>query len=89
MSLLKSLRQSITPARNILSSTLRGPKKKADKKGDGIVSEHILNIYKSNDDVPILPSEYYPPWVLDLKTHPSTMEEFLVNSYCGNCVRNH
>jgi len=89
MSLLNSLRQSITPSRNILlSSTIRGPKKKSDKKGDGIISEHILNIYKNNDDVPILPSEFYPKWVVEMKQHPLTMEEYIVNSYCGNYVRN-
>ena len=89
MNLLKSLRQSITPNRNILlSSTIRGPKKKADKKGDGIISEHILNIYKSNDDVPILPSEFYPKWVIEMKEPQWSMEEFIVNSYCGNYVRN-
>ena len=89
MSLLKSLRQNITPARNILtSSTLRGPKKKSDKKGDGIVTEHLLNIYKNTEDVPILPSEYYPKWVIGMKEHPLTMEEYIINSYCGNYVNN-
>ena len=87
MSLLNALRQSITPSRNILiSSALRGPKKKSDKKGDGITSEHILNIYKNNDDVPILPSEFYPKWVVGMKEHPMSMEEYIINSYCGNCV---
>jgi len=87
MNFLKSLRSNITPARNVLNnSTLRGPKKKADKKGDGIVSEHILNIFKNQDDVPILPSEYYPPWVIDLKKRPLKNSDFIINSCTGTYV---
>lgn len=84
MNFLKSMRNNITPIRNVLNnSTLRGPKKKADKKGDGIVSEHILNIFKNRNDVVILPNEYYPPWVLDLKDLPMSNTEFYTNSITG------
>lgn len=84
MNLLKSIRSNITPIRNVLTnSTLRGPKKKADKKGDGIVSEHILNIFKNKDDVPILPSEYYPPWVVELKNQPIRNSDYIINSCIG------
>lgn len=84
MNFLKSLRNNITPVRNVLNnSTLRGPKKKADKKGDGIVSEHILNIFKGQDDVPILPSEFYPPWVTELHLRQMKNSEFIINSCTG------
>jgi len=87
MNFLKSLRSNITPIRNVLNnSTLRGPKKKSDKKGDGIVSEHILNIFKNQDDITILPSEYYPPWVIELDKKPTTTSEFFINSCTGNYV---
>ena len=47
----------------------RAPKKK-DKKGGGSAStadvhDHVVNIFKDRDDPIILPSEYYPPWLLD------------------------
>jgi len=88
MNFLKSLRSNITPIRNVLNnSTLRGPKKKADKKGDGIVSEHILNIFKNQDDVAILPSEYYPPWVVELEKRQTSTSEYIINSCCGNYVK--
>ncbi len=90
MNILNSLRNNITPVRNILNnSTFRGPKKKADKKGDGIVSEHILNIFKNQDDIPILPTEYYPPWVVELKKRPMRNSDFIINSLTGIYVSNH
>lgn len=88
MSFLKSLRTNIGPLRNHINNcTLRGPKKKADRKGDGIVAEHILNIFKNRDDVAILPSEYYPPWVIGLKKPIIRPSDFLINSMIGEKVK--
>jgi hypothetical protein len=87
MKLFKFLRTpSIT--NNTLISTTRGPKKKSDKK-DMVKSEHILNFYKNSDDVPILPNEYYPKWVLDLSKFRYNYKEYLDNTYYGHRVNNH
>lgn len=88
MNLLKFLRYNSTPIRNVVNnSTLRGPKKKSDKKGEGIVSEHILNIFKSKDDVAILPSEYYPSWVNNFGGPIYRQSDYVINSACGNYVK--
>jgi hypothetical protein len=81
MKLFKFLRPG-NPIKNILNETLRGPKKKAEKK-DMVKSEHILNFYKNAEDVVILPDEYYPKWVMELDKYPYNLDESLDLYMCG------
>ncbi len=85
MKLFKFLRQP-SILNNTLLSTTRGPKKKSDKK-DMVRSEHILNFYKNSEDVPILPDEYYPKWVLELSDVRHNVQEYIDNTYYGYGVR--
>ena len=90
MNFLKLLR----PNKNVLSSnsllsTIRGAKRKGEKKQEGILTEHILNIYKNApEDVSILPDQYYPKWVMDLPREPMVLEEFYGNALVGTFVSN-
>jgi hypothetical protein len=83
MKIFKLLRNK-NPLNNIITeATLRGPKKKAEKK-DIVKSEHILNFYKNADDVAILPDEYYPKWVLELgrgKFHSDEMYDMYMSGF--------
>jgi hypothetical protein len=84
MNIVKLLRPFKTQFNNIISAnTVRGAKRKAEKKQDGILSEHILNVYKNKDDIAILPDEYYPPWVKTLSEEPFLLEESCINSLWG------
>jgi hypothetical protein len=89
MNLVKLLRQSKSPINNILLNTTRGAKRKGEKKEAGVLTEHILNIYKNAEDVAILPDEYYPEWVHDLARPQMCLEEFFANSITGTCVYYH
>lgn len=44
-------------------------------------------MYKNCDDVPILPDQYYPPWVLELAKPQMNNEECYINSTYGITVR--
>ena len=88
MNFLKFLRPNKNPFNtNMLLSTIRGAKRKGEKKQDGILTEHILNVYKNAEDVAILPEEYYPEWVADLAKEPMHLEEFYGNAITGASVR--
>jgi hypothetical protein len=89
MNFLKLLRPSKSPINNIIINTSRGAKRKGEKKEAGILTEHVLNIYKNAEDVAILPDEYYPRWVLDLARPQMCLEEFFANSAIGTCVLSH
>jgi hypothetical protein len=84
MKLFKFLRNT-NPVNNIQNITIRGPKKKSDKK-DMVKSEHILNFYKNADDVVILPDEYYPKWVLELHEFRYNVDETLNNAIAGHLI---
>jgi hypothetical protein len=85
MKLFKFLRP-LSPVNNtILQTTLRGPKKKAEKK-DYVKSEHILNFYKNADDVSILPDEYYPKWVMEMDRYPPNLSETFDMFLCGMSI---
>jgi hypothetical protein len=86
MNLIKLLRSSRSPFNNVMIETTRGAKRKGEKKEAGILSEHILNVYKNAEDVAILPDEYYPKWVMDLARPNMSLEEFFGNSVLGTCV---
>ncbi len=86
MNLIKLLRPSRSPLTNILLSTTRGAKRKGEKKDAGVLTEHILNIYKNAEDVQILPDQYYPEWVFDLSRPTMKLEEFFGNAVTGTCV---
>jgi hypothetical protein len=84
MNVFKLLRPFKSPLNNItLSSTVRGAKRKGDKKSDAVLSEHIINVFKNRDDVVILPDEFYPPWVLNLANTPMMIEEAMGNAAWG------
>ena len=87
MKLFKFLRTPTT-TNNALLLTIRGPKKKSEKK-DMVKSEHILNFYKNSDDVAILPDEYYPKWVLNLSEFRFNANEYIDNTYYGHFVKIH
>ena len=87
MNFLKILRSNKSPLNNsYLMSTIRGAKRKGEKKQEGVLSEHILNVYKNAEDVPILPDNYYPRWVKDLARPQMTLEEFYGHSIIGIAV---
>jgi hypothetical protein len=78
--------RNINPINNIITTaTLRGPKKKGEKK-DYVKSEHILNFYKNADDVAVLPDEYYPKWVLELHHRKFNLDETVDLFYAGQGV---
>jgi hypothetical protein len=85
---LKLFRTIRTPFNNILTQTVRGAKKKGEKKGDVILTEHILNVHKTQDDIAILPDEYYPPWVLNLQHEKTSTEDAFLQMIYGNGVNN-
>jgi hypothetical protein len=87
MNFIKNLRNFKSPFNNSFAfDTIRGAKRKGEKKQDGVLSEHILNVYKNAEDVSILPNDYYPPWVMDLAREPLVLEEFYLNAYYGVMV---
>lgn len=88
MNSLKFLRQTKTPFNNtIMNDTLRGGKKKADKKADAILTEHVLNMYKDKNDVTVLPDNYYPVWLKSLARPQLSTEEFYAHTVYGIAVK--
>jgi len=86
MNLVKYIKR-ISPFNNvILNSCIRGAKKKSDKKSDQLLSEHILNPYKSLDDRVILPDDQYPQWIYDLIEQPLGVEDVVYMSIKGEKV---
>lgn len=86
MNTLKLLRSNRSPCNNILINYTRGAKRKGEKKEAGMLSEHILNVYKNEEDVIILPDEFYPEWVRDLSRPKMKLEEFFAHAVTGTCV---
>jgi hypothetical protein len=90
MNFLKYLRPYKSPLNNnMIFNTIRGAKRKGEKKQDGILTEHILNVYKNAEDVAILPDEYYPPWVKELAQEKMILEELSANALFGICVNSY
>lgn len=87
MNFVKFLRPFKNPFNNNFAlNTIRGAKRKGEKKQEGVFSEHILNVYKNAEDVTILPDEYYPPWVFELAREPMELEEMLGSAFLGIAV---
>lgn len=85
MNYLKFLRNK-NPFNNVvMSDTLRGAKRKGEKK-EILKSEHILNLYKNADDVKVLPDEYYPIWLFNLAQQPYNYDEMMNFFICGHGV---
>jgi hypothetical protein len=88
MNFLKLLRPNKNVISNTLLNTARGAKRKGEKKEAGVLSEHVLNVWKNApEDVAILPDQYYPKWVLDLPRETMKLEEMYGNAILGVTVR--
>jgi hypothetical protein len=75
-----------TPCANVLA--VRGPKKKkgANKSTGDPMGGEIFNILKEKKDTPILPSEMYPPWLIQLVEPKVNFQSVLMRLYRGERV---